>query len=248
MREILEDAAIIYRHEVESLLIIAAPAAVLGPMGVLIAGTGLRVALAALPIVLLVYLAAYAACVAAARFALGNDDPDPGRSYLEALARAPAVLVAAGPGLLLIGGSIASALVIANEGFRLLALAVVLAGAGGTIWWAARHPYDLPLILAHDARGSEALRAGPQLAERAHEWTRWLLAATGLPLLLALLLSWGLGALIKPAFGAAFFAALLALWLPFAALVLTSACDRLVGEVGEVDEQRQPEPKRAAYY
>ena len=245
MREILEDAAIIYRHEVESLLIIAAPAVVLGPMGVLIAGAGLRIALAVIPIVLLIYLATYAACVSASRLALGNDDPDPGRSYLEALGKAPMLLVAAGPGALLIGGSVASAFIIADEGFRLVALAVVLGGTGAAIWWVARHVYDFPLILAHDAGGSQALRAGPRLADLSEEWTRWLLAAISLPLLLALVLSWGLGAMIKPAFGGAFFAALLALWLPFAALCLTAACDRLVGEVGEVE--RQPRAKRAAY-
>lgn len=229
MRDILEDAAIIYRQEAESLLIIVAPAIVLGPILAMISASGLMPALVTVPVFLLLYLAAYAACVRAAGFVLDNQEPEPGSAYLGVLSSALEVIRAAAPGGFLLAVAWASALVLIGLGFPLLALAIGLLGTAAAFPWASRHAYDQPLILVHEVRAVEAVRVGSHFAEAFKSWTMILLAVVSLPLLAAVLLSWGLAAAVTPSFGGAVFALALALWLPFSALSLTGACARLVG-------------------
>ena len=230
MRKILEDALITYRQEASNLMIFVGPAVVVGPIAALIATTGLTTALVMLPVFLLLYLATYAACVRAASSVLHNLSPDPGTAYLEVLGGAPFVLRAAAPGAALLAGVAGAALVLGDLVTPLLGLAVVWLGGGGVLLWLARHAYDQSLILAHGMRMDDVARVGEQLAEDGFLWTLTLLAAIGLPLLVAGLLAWGLAAMVTVPFGAAVFALAVALWLPLPALSLTIACSRMVGD------------------
>lgn len=230
MREILEDAAVVYRQEVESLLIAASPAIVMGPILVVVAASRPHVGLATIPALLLLYLATYAACVRVAASILNGAEPDHGLAYLSVLARAPDLLRAAAPPGLLLAVAFGGALLLSGEGIPYLAPALVLLGVAAAIHWAVRHPYEIQLILLHEL-GAEDVRAfGPHLAERTVAGTPVFLAAVGLPLLMAALASWGLAAAITPAFGGTLFSAALGLWLPFAALCLTDPYLRAADE------------------
>lgn len=228
MREILEDAAVVYRQEAEGLLIIVSPAIVLGPVLVVVAASGLRAGLAAIPAFLLLYLAAYAACVRAAGLVLSNQQPDPRLAYLSMLRQAQDVVRAAAPLGLLLAVVLASVFFLSDEGFHYLGLAVGLLGAAAAIHWSVRHAYEYQLILVHDLGAKDAREVGRHLAEGRVPLTVAFLTAIGLPLLAAALASWGLAAAVNPAFGGAVLASALALWLPFAALCLTDSCLRLV--------------------
>lgn len=229
MREILEDAAIVYRHEAENLLIVAAPAVVLGPVCVLIAASGLRAAFATIPVLMVVYLITYSASLRAAKLVLDSDEPDPMSAFAGTLAKLPAILIVFTPFGLLISTTAAASLIVANQGFALGAFALGLFGALVTLAWAAKHAYDLPLILAYGVGGFEALRAGRNVLETAPAWNARIFVATVLPLMGSWLICWGLWAILSPTFGASVFAALTALWMPFAALSFMGACTRLVG-------------------
>ncbi len=235
MREVLEDAAVVYRHEAESLLIVAAPAVVLGPVCVLIAASGLRAAIAIIPVMMVVYLLTYAASLRAAKLVLTSDEPDPTVVFVESLSRLPSAIIAFAPIALLLAATSASALIVSDQGYPLIAFGVGLLGAFTALAWMARHTYDLPLVLGYGIGGFEALRAGRNVLAMAPSWTARIFVATGLPLIVAWLLSWGLWAALAPAFGAAVFAAFAALWLPFAALCLVGACTQIVSEDAAIE-------------
>ena len=239
MREVLEEAAVVYRHEAESLLIVAAPAVLLGPLCVLIASSGLRAAIASVPVLMIVYVFSYAASLRAARLVLDSDEPDPARVFFETVARLPSIVVAFAPIGLALGVATACAFYVANEGLSLVAFALGLLGGVVTLAWAARHTYDLPLVVGYGVGGFDALRSGLQVLEVAPGWTARIFVATGLPLIVAFLVCWGLWFLIAPAFGAVVFAAIAAAWLPFAALSFTGACIRLVSDEAVVEEPAQ---------
>ncbi len=230
MREILEDAAIVYRSEAENLLIIPGLAVVLGPICVLIASSGLGAAFLSVPLLMAIYLLTYAVSLRAAYFAFNSESPDPARAFVSTLQRLPSVIVASAPMALLMVAVSISALIVSDEGFPPLAFGVGLLGAVAAMVWMARHAYDLPLIMAYGVGGLDALRAGRNVADTAPRWTVRVFFATVLPLMIGWLISWGLWAAISPAFGAAVFAALAAVWLPFAALSFVNACSRLVSE------------------
>jgi hypothetical protein len=230
MREVLEDAAIVYRSEAENLLIIAGPAVVLGPLCVLIASSGLGAALLSVPLLMTVYLLTYAVSLRAAHSVFGSEEPDPARAFLGTLHRLPSIIVASTPIVLLMATASTSALIVSDQGFSTLAFGIGLLAAFVALTWIARHAYDLPLILTYRVGGFEALRAGRHVLDTAPSWTARVFVATGLPLAIGWMICWGLWAALSPAFGAAVFAALAAIWLPFAALSFVNACTRLVSE------------------
>ena len=239
MREILEDAAITYRQEAENFLLVASPAIVLGPVLVLMSAAGLKPALISIPLLLILYAAVYAASVRAAGLVLGNAEPEPGASYLGVLQKAQGVVWAAIPGALLAALVWGAYLGIHDLGPPIVLAAVGIAGAAALFHWAARHMYDLPLILCHGVAGADAERVGRGLAARLPEPAPALLIFVAAPILLAVVLTPLLGALVRPAFGSAVFAAAFGLWLPYCALCLSSSCDRLVREAAAIDSGRR---------
>ena len=196
MRDILEDALITYRQEVASLLTLVAPAVLVGPFLVVLAASGLIMALVIVPLLVLLYLATYAACVRAAGFVLRNLAPDPALSYLDVLSASPDLLRVAAPGGILLAVVTACALVISDLAGPLLALQVGLLGFAAFLVWWARHAYDQPLILIHEVEAAEAAQVSAQLARGGLVWTLLLLGAAILPLVVVALLSWGLAAAI----------------------------------------------------
>src|ERR1700694_4196247 len=102
MREILEDSALIYRQELESLFTILVAGVVVGPILLILAATGLKMGLALLPLIFLFYLGLYAANLSWAGYQLANSsssDPLP----LLLLRRAPDLITSAAPlGMLLV--------------------------------------------------------------------------------------------------------------------------------------------------
>jgi hypothetical protein len=241
MRRILEDAAVLYRQELESLQLIAAPAVVLGPLLVIIATGGLPVALATIPAFLVLYLLSYAACVSAAGAALHNSEPTLGACYADALRCAPVLARLAAPAGLLLAGVFGAALVLSDIGFGYAGALFGLLGAGAGLFWASRHAYDQPLVILHQASAEEAAEVSERFWRDETAGTLLFLGAVALPLVPVLLLSWALGAALLPIVGAGLFVLVLALWLPFAALALTIACDRMIEEA-----TRQPEPAPAS--
>lgn len=239
-REILEDAAIMYRQEAENLVLIAAPAVVLGPILVLVSEAGLKPALVTIPLFFLLYLATYAASVRAASLVLSNVTPDPGRSFLGVLVRAPGIVWSAAPAGLLVGVAWGSALAVREYGFPLPATALALLTAAGAFFWFARHAYELPLMLVHDVGATDAGRMARRIAEDHWSSTLSFVAVVAAPMMAAGLLMPVLAAVVKPSFGGAVFAAAFALWLPFCAICLSLRCDRLVGEAAAEDTRSLP--------
>ena len=230
MRQLLEDVLIVYRQEADNLLTIVAPVAVLGPAFVIVSASAPVAALAAVPVLLLLYLATYATCVRAAGAILRNLSPEPGRAFLDVLLSAPAVLLIAAAPFILLTVVMCSALFVAELGFAPVAAAMGLLGLGAALHWASQHPYDYSLLLAFDVGAGDAVRAGSRLAIVARRDTLRLLGLLALPLtLVSLIALWAGIALGQPA-GAGIFLVALALWIPLPALVLTFGCDRLVSE------------------
>ncbi len=232
MREIFEEAAITYYQEAGNLLLIAAPAVVLGPILVLVAGASLPVAVAVVPIFLVLYLVAYAACVRAAGFVLTNLAPDPGRAYLDVALNGRFLLGPVAPAGLLLAAVVDATLVMTHEGAWFMAIPVIVLAFGALILWSARHAYDLPLLVAHDVPAHEVNQIAPQLTRLGESWNLSLVAILAAPLALGALICWGLAALVTAPFGGALFALIVALWLPYPALVLTETSTRLAGELG----------------
>ncbi|MCH8849993.1 MAG: hypothetical protein IIC89_04120 [Chloroflexi bacterium] len=239
MREILEDAAITYRQEAENFLLVAAPAIVLGPVLVLMSAAGLKAALISIPLLLMLYVAVYAASVRAAGLVLSNAEPEPAASYLGVLWKAHSVIRAAIPGALLAALAWGAYLGIQHFGQPIVVAAAGIGGATALFFWAAHHVYDLPLILCHGVGTADAGRIGRGLAARQPDPAPALLLLVSTPLLLAVLLTPLLGALVRPAFGSVVFAAAFGLWLPYCALCLASSCDRLVREAAAADSGRR---------
>ncbi len=239
MRQILEDAALKYVQEAPNLLIIIAPAAISGPIFVLAAGAGVVPGLVMLPLFLACYLASYAASVRAAAFMTGNLSPDPAEAYRDVFDTSSHVVRAAIPGVLLSGAVAVLALFFAHQGPTWLAGALVPLGAVAVFYWAGRHAYDQPLILAHSLPATEALRGGEQLAGTSLSWTLVLLGALVAPLAVVTLLCLGFSAVLTPTFGGVVFILALAFWLPLPAFALTTACGWLIGASAPAPE---PEP------
>ncbi len=123
MRELFEDAVLVYRQEADSLLTIVTATAVLSLILLLVSAMGLTLALAAVPAFILLYLATYSLCLQWAGTMSTSRAPGRGRqAWLELLARAPSILFAAGPGCLLALLVTGSAVVAGHEGFWYLAI------------------------------------------------------------------------------------------------------------------------------
>ena len=126
---------------------------------------------------------------------------------------------------------------VGHEGFWYLAIADGLFGAAAGAHWLTRHAYDQPLVIVFEAGGRAAVEAGGQLTELAREWTVRLVGLLSLPLVIVAVICAGLGVLLAPLAGAAVFLLALTVWLPFAALVLTGGCQRLMDEHGSLEQQ-----------
>ncbi len=220
----------VYRQEFDSLLAIVAPAAILGPILVIVAASDLVAGLVAAPVLLLLVFATYTACVRAAGLVLRSLSPDAPRSFLEALQRTPdLVMTFAAPGAALLLGSDA-ALISIHEGFGPIGLLVLLLAVAAAVEWATRHAYDLPLVLGFDMTGPQAVEVGPATALDARERTLTLLGILSAPLIAVAALSLALGLFFAPLLGAALFVLALAFWLPFPAVCLTLDCVELQRE------------------
>jgi len=239
MREIFEDAILVYRQEADSLLAIVTPGAILSLVLLIVSAISLTTALAALPAFILLYLATYSMCLQWAGTISTNRLSGRGRAaWLELLVRAPAILFAAGPACLLTLLVAGSAILVGHEGFWYLAIADGLLGAAAGAHWITRHAYDGPLVIVFEAGGRAAAAAGGELSELAHDWTVRLVGLLSLPLVLVGMICVGLGLMLAPLAGAAIFLLALTVWLPFAALVLTGGCQRLMDEHGALEHQR----------
>ena len=229
MRQIIEDALITFRQEAANLLIISAPAMLLGPILIIIADSGLTAALITLPLFLLLYLATYAACVRAAGFIVSNLAPDAGMAYLYVLSGWRDILRVGASGVLLLALILGGALVIGTYVSGLLGLALSALAIVAFLVWAAQHAFDQPLVLVYGASAEEVLHGESSRISRDYLlWALILLAAISSPLFVAALVSWGLALAIAPSFGGAVFAMAVGAWLPLPALCLTTACSRAV--------------------
>jgi hypothetical protein len=237
MREILEDAAVLYREELESLQLVVAPALVLGPALVIVASMGLFYALATVPLFLLLYLLTYAAGVHAADDVLHNNEPRPLPTYLIVLERAPELVRLGAPAAVLLAGLVGAALVVSDAGFPLVALLFGLVAAVMVGAWLSKHAYDTPLVMAQGLSAEDVSRIDDTFSREEQTRALALAGAVALPLALVGLVCWGLGAALVPLAGAGIFVIGLALWLPFAALAITQACARLVEETAVPGEQ-----------
>lgn len=237
MRDILEDSALIYRQELESLFTLMLPGILLGPVLLIIAATGLTTGLALVPVMLLLYLGTFAACLNWAGYQLTSSPPPLGPMLLVLLRRAPDIILSTGPVTLLLVAVSACGLVVADQGFAYLALL----GAGAAFFtaahWLSRHTYELPLVVVYDASARQAAEASAHLDEDAKQWTMRLLLLIGAPVAAVALLSLWLAWAIAPLVGTAVFLLALTLWMPFGSLCLVAACARLLGE-GESIQQR----------
>lgn len=229
MRKILEDALITYRQEAAYLLVITAPALLLGPIMMIVATASLAGALIMLPLFLVLYVATYAACVRAAGFVMSNLAPDARMAYLHVLSEWQNIGRVAARGALLLVLVLGAALLVSAYLTSLLGLALALLAVVAFLLWSAQHAFDQPLILIYGTSSEEVLHGeSSQFAQDYLLWTMILLVTISSPLFLAGLLSWGLAVAISPAFGGAIFTLAIAAWLPLPALCLTSACSRAV--------------------
>ena len=238
MREIFEDSVLVYRQEADSLLAIVTPAAVLALVLLIISTLSLTIALATVPAFILLYLATYSVCLQWAGTMSTNRSFGRGRTaWLELVVRAPSILLSAAPACLLALLVAGSAIVVGHAGFWYLAIADGLLGAAAGAHWVTRHAYDQPLVIVFEAGGRAAVEAGGELAELAHDWTVRLVGVLTLPLVIVAIVCVGLGLMLAPLAGAAIFLIALTVWLPFAALVLASGCQRLMDEHGALERQ-----------
>jgi hypothetical protein len=230
MRQLLEDVLIVYRQEADNFLTIVAPAAILGPVVVIISAASPSAALVSVPILLLLYLATYTTCVRASGAMLRNLSPDPMRSLIDVLVSAPSILIVAVAPVLLLTVVMCGALFVAEAGFVLIGAAMGLIGIGAAVHWATQHPYDYSLLLAFDVSPDDAVRAGSNLAIVARRETMVLLGMLAAPLAVVGLVALWAGIFLGQPAGAGIFLVAFAFWLPFPALALTFGCDRLVSE------------------
>ncbi len=238
MRDILEDAALIYRQELESLFVLLVPGIVLGPVLLIIAATGLKAGLAIIPLLLLLYLGSYAACLTWAGDQLTNN-ARPAAMPLTLLRRAPDIIQSVAPVVLLLGVVSACGLVVADQGFLYLSLLAAAACFFTAAHWLTRHAYELPLVVIYNASARQAAEASALLDEEAKQWGVRLLMLIGAPIALVGLVGLWLAWAIAPLVGAAIFLLALTVWMPFGSLCFAAACARLLGE-GESIRQRLP--------
>jgi hypothetical protein len=238
MREILEEAALTYRQEVESVLTLAAPTAVLGLVLLIVSSTGLAAAFAATVALLLVFLVAYAACIQWASASTTSRGYNRGVAWPALLQQAPHIVLAAAPGIVLLAIVGGTAALLGREGFWYLGVGVGLFGLVAFARWAMHHQYDLPLVIVYEARAPQAMSLGPQLVDADPDWSFRLLSVVCAPLFLVSLLSAGVAFVTVPMAGAAVFLLALAFWLPFAGMSLTLAAVRLVEEADSA--RREP--------
>jgi hypothetical protein len=233
MRQAFEDAAMVYRQEVDGFLTIIAPAALLGPILVIVATADLVAGLVTIPIFLLLYVATYAACLRAGGLVLRSLSPEAGRAYLDALRSGVDLAVTCGApaGVLLAAG--VSSIVLVHNDLGIVALALLMLSGAALIEWASRHAYDQALVLAFDAPAAEALRISSLLIDLRPRTLRLVCLACA-PLAAAALVALWLGMVLAPPVGGAVFVLALAFWLPFPALVLTLDYAQLQSEPVEV--------------
>ena len=237
MRDLVEDSALIYRQELESLFTLMLPGIILGPVLLIIAAGGLTAGLALVPVILLLYLGTYAACLNWAGYQLTSSPPPLGPMLLVLLRRAPDIILSAAPvGVLLAAVSVCG-LVVADQGFVHLALLGAAAAFFASAHWLSRHTYELPLVVVYGASARQASEASARLDDDAKQWTMRLLLLIGAPVVIVGLLSVWLAWALAPMAGAAVFLLALTLWMPFGSLCLVAACARLLGE-GESVQQR----------
>jgi hypothetical protein len=237
MRETLEEAAILYRQEAEDLLFIAAPAAVLGPILLLVIAYSTTAAFVCIPLVLLLYFAVYAASVQAASMMMGSRSPEPGPSYTGVLMRAPDLLRIALPGGLLMAATWGICVFISDNGFPPIALLLGIAGGAIALAWVARHIFDVPLVVVHDMGASEAGALGSQMTAGPLSGPLVILLSIAAPLVGVAVLGLALAFVIHPLFAGVLFSIGTAVWLPFAALALVFASERLVDQVVAAERQ-----------
>jgi hypothetical protein len=235
MRELFEDAVLVYRQEADSVLTVVGVTAVLSLILLLLSAMSMTFALTAVPLFVLMYLATYALCLQWAgststsrTFGYGT------KPWLEVLARGPSILYAAGPACVLAVLVAGSAVIAGHEGFWYLSIADGLLGLAAGLQWLIRHAYDEPLVVVFDVGARDAIDAGSRLTESDPEWTIRVLAWLFAPLIVVGAICVGLGMLLAPLAAAAVFVLALTAWLPFAALVLAGACQRLLDDQGAV--------------
>ena len=230
MREILEDAIITFRQEGENLLFIVAPAAVIGPIGAMIAFHSLTAAIVTIPLLVLLFFLTYAACLRAAGLMMENRTPEMGPAYGGVLESARDTIQFAWQGMAIISGAAIVSVLVSTLWRTDVALLLIAFAGGGFLIWSARHAYEQPFLLGLSVPGHEAQAAGQHLADRLSSWTAMLVVTLSAPMLVAGALAFGLSTAISASFGAAAFTMAVALWLPLPALALTAACARLVSE------------------
>ncbi len=229
MREILEDSALIYRQELDSLFTILVVGVVMGPILLILAATGLKMGLALLPLIFLFYLGLYASNLSWADYQLANGSSSDSLPLM-LLRRAPDLVTSAAPlGLLLVVVS-ACGIVVSDLGFGYLALLAAAAGFFAAGHWLTQHAFELPLIVVYNASARQASAASAQLDDDAKQWTLRFLMTAGAPMIAIGLISVWLAVATVPLVGAAVFLLALTLWMPFGSLCLVSACARLLGE------------------
>jgi len=229
MREILEDSFLIYREELENLFGLLLPAVIVGPVGLMIAASGMNASLAMIPVLLLLYLGTSAACLHWAGYQ-ANHMRSPGRTWWTLLREAPNIIVSTAPVALVLVVVSVCGLFLADQGFDYLAWLAAIAGTVATCHWLSGHAYELPLVMAFDASSRQARALSGQLDYKERRATLRLLAVIGAPMYAVALLGVWLALAIHPIVGAAVFLLAGTLWLPFAALCLVTACDRILRE------------------
>jgi hypothetical protein len=236
MRELFEDAVLVYRQEADSLLTVVGVTAILSLLLLIFAAMSLPFALAAIPLFVLMYLAAYGLCLQWAGTTSTSRTFGYGRKpWLELLARAPSILYAAGPACVLAVLVAGSAAIVGHEGLWYLAIADGLLGLAAGLQWLVRHAYDEPLVVVFDAGARDAIEAGERMTAADPEWTIRVVGGLMAPLVAVGAVCVALGLFMAPLAGAAVFVLALTAWLPFAALVLTSACQRVLDDQGAIE-------------
>ncbi len=236
MRELFEDAMLVYRQEADNLLTIVTVTAVISLILLIASAMSLTLSLAAIPLFIVLYLVTFSLCLQWAGFMSTSRTAGRGdKPWLDLLARAPSILYAAGPGCLLALLVASSAAVAGDAGFWYLSIAVGVLGLFAGVQWFAKHAYDGAIVIVFDAGARDAIDAGARLAEDWHEWTMRLIGLLSLPLVVTGAVCVLLGMTLAPLAGAAIFVLALAVWLPFAALILASACQRLMDEQGALE-------------
>lgn len=236
MRELLEDAVLVYRQEADSLLPIVSVTAVLSLILLVFSAVSVTLALVVIPLFVILYLASFSFCVQwAGTFSTSRTRGRGHKPWLELVVRIPAIARAAAPGCMLAVLIAGSAVIAGDAGFWYLSIAVGVLGLAAGSQWLVKHAYDSALVIVFDAGASDAIEAGARLTADSPEWNARLLTLMFSPLFAAGAFCVLLGWLLAPLAGAAIFVLSLSAWLPFAALVLTNACQRLMDEQGALE-------------